>query len=304
MLNTTTHDTKRSEDVRLRLCLLSEIPQFWCETVRRWSALNEKHRRHGWPDRNLEYFYYQTLVGAWPLPLERALAVMEKSAREAKQHTSWTRPNPDYEAALSGFVRGTLGDAQFVSLLESFVSTVLEAAQKISLAETLLKLTTPGVPDTYQGSELWDLSLVDPDNRRPVDFDLRRKLAAEARAISAEEAWHRRAEGLPKLWLIRHTLRLRRAHPEWFNNHASYRPLWAHGAKAAHVVAFARGRLVVVVPRLLLGLKNGWSDTALQLPDGFWKNSITGDPAESGVVKLIDLLRRFPVALLVEEEQV
>ena len=283
----------------MRICLLSEIPQEWRRTVFHWSALNAKHRRGEWPDRNIEYFYYQTLVGAWPLPLERALPAMEKASREAKQHTSWTEPNAAYDSALRDFVTGTLGDQQFVTELERFVSRLLEPAQINSLAETLLKLTTPGVPDTYQGDELWDLSLVDPDNRRPVDFPAREHLLAELKGLSAEQVWRRREEGLPKLWLISKTLAFRRKHPELFGAESTYTPLEPSGRKAAHVVAFMRGKgLVVAVPRLSIRLANDWAETTLCLPDGEWLNELTGESVAGGEHILADLFRHFPVTLL------
>lgn len=299
MLTTSTHDTKRAGDVRMRICLLSEIPQKWSAAVVQWSAMNEKHRRGTWPDRNLEYFYYQTLVGAWPLTPERALAVVEKASREAKQHTSWTRPNPAYDAALREFVTGTLGDQEFVASLERFVAPLGEPGQVNSLAQTLLKLTTPGVPDIYQGNELWDLSLVDPDNRRPVDFETRKRLLAEAKQLSVEQVWQRRDEGLPKLWLIQKTLQFRHRHPGVFEADGSYEPLHAQGRKAAHVVAFARtGRAITIVPRLVVGLANDWADTRLRLPDGEWLNQFTGENVTGGERALAGLLRQFPVALL------
>jgi len=303
MLTTSTHDTKRSGDVRMRLCLLSEVPREWRKAVFQWAALNQKHRRGDWPDRNLEYFYYQTLVGAWPLPLQRALLVMEKASREAKQHTSWTRRNAAYDTALRDFVADTLGDEQFTGDLEHFVRPLIEPGQVNSLAETLLKLTTPGVPDIYQGEELWDLSLVDPDNRRPVDFETRKRLLAEVKGLSMEQVWQRRDEGLPKLWLIHRTLALRRAHPEWFGAEATYEPLWARGPKAGHVVAFVRSsRLVAIVPRLVLGLREGWGETELRLPAGSWQNTLTGEECGQGVCRVGDVLRRLPVGLLTRKD--
>ncbi len=303
MLTTSTHDTKRSGDVRVRICLLSEIPQSWSAAAVQWSAVNEKHRRGDWPDRNIEYFYYQTLVGAWPLPLDRALVVMEKAAREAKQHTSWTRPNAAYDAALRDFVTGTLGDQEFIASLERFIAPLIEPGYINSLAETLLKLTAPGVPDIYQGNELWDLSLVDPDNRRPVDFAKRNGLLAELKRLSVDQVWQRREEGLPKLWLIQRTLQLRRREAGLFGADGTYEPLHARGAKAAHVVAFARGgRVVTIVPRLVMHLAKGWADTSLRLPEGDWLNELTGDRVAGGKHALGALLRRFPVGLLSRKE--
>jgi len=325
MLTSSTHDTKRSEDVRMRLCLLSEIPQEWRTAVVRWSAMNERYRRGDWPDRNLEYFYYQTLVGAWPLSLDRALAGMEKVAREAKQHTSWTRRDPVYETALREFVTGTLNDSRFVTDLERFVSRLVGPGRVNSLAEKLLKLTTPGIPDIYQGNELWDLSLVDPDNRRPVDFATRQSLLAELQNLSVEQVWQRRDEGLPKLWVVQKTLQFRRSHPDLFGADSRYEPLLAQGSKASHVVTFARvydhQTVLVVVPRLPIRLGGGkyrtplgnevWQDTSVALPKGWrdwaWREVLTGEEravtssAKRGAapaLRLGEVLTRFPVALL------
>src|SRR6185295_11194257 len=189
----------------------------WGSAVRRWFAQNGRHRRGGWPDRNAEYLLYQTLAGAWPLSVERAAAYMEKAAREAKVHTAWTHVNAEYEEALREFIRGILEDAEFVTDLESFVAPLVEPGRINSLAQTLLKLTAPGVPDFYQGTEIWDLSLVDPDNRRPVDYELRRGLLADLKGgMTPEEILARMEEGLPKLWVIRQGLQLRRRNPEPF----------------------------------------------------------------------------------------
>ncbi|HYO12129.1 MAG TPA: malto-oligosyltrehalose synthase [Thermoanaerobaculia bacterium] len=300
MLATSTHDTKRSEDVRVRLSLLSEIPERWGEAVRRWMSHNERHRSGGSPDRNAEYLLYQTLVGAWPISAERAVAYMEKAAREAKVHTSWTRQDPAYEAALKGFVEGVLADRDFVADLEGFVTPLIEPGRLSSLSQVLLKLAAPGVPDTYQGTELWDLSLVDPDNRRPVDYDLRRRLVRELEAgMTPEQILARMDEGLPKLWVIRQALHLRRRHPELFGPESDYRPLQAWGEKAAHVVAFGRGEgFIAVAPRLVIGLGGDWGDTVLPLPEGRWHNELTGEEIEGGERCLPGLLARFPVALL------
>lgn len=304
MLTTSTHDTKRSEDVRARIHLLSEIPERWSEALRRWSALNERHRQENMPDRNAEYLFYQTLVGAWPIDAERATAYMEKASREAKAYTSWTDPNPGYEAALRAFVEGVLSDAAFQAELESFVGPLIEPGRVISLAQTLLKLTTPGVSDLYQGTELWDLSLVDPDNRRPVDYRRRRRLLAELDSMTPETVWQRVDDGLPKLWVIRQALALRRRRPQLFGPQGSYQALSARGAKANHVVAFAREESVVtVVPRLVLRLSGTWGDTTLKLPTGGWRSELTGESLSGGEVRLTELLKRFPVALLSREEE-
>jgi (1->4)-alpha-D-glucan 1-alpha-D-glucosylmutase len=303
MLATSTHDTKRSEDVRVRIHLLSEIPARWAKAVRRWAALNERYRRGEWPDRNTEYLLYQTLVGAWPLEVERALTYMDKAIREAKVHTSWTHTNADYEAAVRGFVTDILADPEFTADLAAFVAPLVHAGRVNALAQTLIKLTAPGVPDLYQGTEVWNLSLVDPDNRQPVDYDLRRRLLHEVEAATSEQVWARANEGLPKLWLIRQTLALRRRQPERFGPQADYQPLLAKGERAAHVVAFARGSgVVTVVPRLVLGLNGEWGSTTVKVPNGAWRNELTGDDVDGHVIRLTDVLARFPVALLTRKE--
>jgi (1->4)-alpha-D-glucan 1-alpha-D-glucosylmutase len=305
MLATSTHDTKRSEDVRVRIHLLAEIPARWGKAVQRWAALNERHRRAGWPDRNTEYLLYQTLVGAWPLGVDRAIAYMEKAIREAKVHTSWTKMNQPYEEAVRAFVADVLADRAFTADLEAFVSPLVEPGRVNALAQTLLKCTAPGVPDFYQGSELWELSLVDPDNRRPVDYDLRRQRLAALEGLTPEAIWARIDEGLPKLWVIRQALALRRRLPALFGPQGDYQPLGARGGQAEHVVAFARGgRVIAVVPRLVIGVNGDWADTTIELPRGAWHNELTGDEVRGGAVRLAELLARFPVSLLVREEAV
>jgi (1->4)-alpha-D-glucan 1-alpha-D-glucosylmutase len=296
MLASSTHDTKRSEDVRARLNLLSEIPDEWRATVLRWSNINACHRRGPWPDRNMEILYYQTLVGAWPLSAGRALACMEKSAREAGQHTTWDAPDERYETALWNFVVESLRDPEFTMDLEQFVARLADAACVNSLAQTIIKLTAPGVPDIYQGCELLDFSLVDPDNRRPVDFESRRRLLAEAKKLLAGKIWERRTEGLPKIRLIHKTLKLRARKTKLFRG--DYEALSVCGEKAGHAVAFMRGGgAITIVPRLVLGLKD-WSDTFMKLPRGHWRNELTGEKF-TGAVRLSELFKNFPVALLV-----
>ncbi len=309
LIATSTHDTKRSEDVRARLALLSEIPERWSAAVARWAAWNSPRRlaAGGFPDADAEYLLYQTLVGAWPLTAERAARYMEKACREAKRHTSWTRPEPAYEAAVREFVHAILADPAFAADLAGFVAPLVALGRINSLAQTLLKLVAPGVPDFYQGSELWDLSLVDPDNRRPVDFALRRRLLRELAGIAkhpdaAERVLARADEGLPKLWTIRQALALRRRRPDLFAAASAYRPLAVRGEKAGHAMACARGggddSAVAVVPRLVIGLGDGWGDTAVELPGGRFRDELTGEEVAGGPRPLADLLARFPVALL------
>jgi len=302
MLATSTHDTKRSEDVRARIGLLSELGDCWGKAVRRFASLNEKHRSGEYPDRNAEYLFYQTLVGAWPIETDRMLTYMEKASREAKAHTSWTSPNRAYDEALKKFVSGSLGDPEFRAQLEAFVQPLVGPGRVTALAQTLLKLTCPGVPDIYQGSELWTDSLVDPDNRRPVDYEQRRRLLAALEGASPETILERIDEGLPKLWLVRQALQLRKRRPEPFGHKGDYRPLAVTGSRAAHVVAFSRADAVVsVAPRLLIRLGGEWLDTQVALPPGRWHNELTGDDVDGGLHAVSVLLQRFPVALLSRE---
>ncbi len=308
MTTLSTHDTKRADDVRARLATLSEIPDEFGAAVDRWSAMNEPLRAGNLPDRNTEWLLYQTLIGAWPLTLDRAKAYMQKATREAKQQTTWTANNKDFEDALNGFIEGSLGSDEFVADLERFVDRVKQAGWVNSLAQTLLKYTSPGVPDLYQGSELWDFSLVDPDNRRPVDYELRRSLLKELSALptaeSAALAMERIADGLPKLWLVHRALLLRKERKAWFDAEAGYTPLPVAGGKAGHAVAYLRGENVVtVVPRLTLTLGGDWQETTVELPKGTWTHRLTGVEFVGGTVQLETLFKDFPVALLTQENK-
>jgi len=230
--------------------------------------------------------------------------------REAKQQTSWVANNKAFEDALNGFIDSILADKVFVAELEKMVARVLLPGRINSLAQTLLKHTAPGVPDLYQGAELWDLSLVDPDNRRPVDYKLRRKLLDELQGMSPAEILARMDDGMPKLHVIHTALALRCQHPEWFGREAGYTAVLASGAKAAHVASYLRGdRVFTLVPRHTMTLANAWGDTTVTLPQGCWRNRLTGEsvciPAEGeGQERLVaDLLREFPVALLTREDE-
>jgi (1->4)-alpha-D-glucan 1-alpha-D-glucosylmutase len=305
MITLATHDTKRSADVRARLHLLSEMPAEWEAAVRHWAEHNERYRSQGYPDRNLEYLIYQTLVGAWPIDAERLKQFLLKAAREGKAHTSWIDPVPAYEDAIAEFVNNVMADGEFMNDLQTFIgrNQLVPYGRITSLAQTALLLTCPGVPDLYQGSELWDLSLVDPDNRRPVDFQLRRRLLWEIQDAGAEQVLARADEGVPKLWLMTRLLRARRERPELFGG-SSYSPVVAHGAKAHHAVSFVRDQLLVVVPRLLFGLAGDWADTTIELPKGRWKDLLTGREEDGEApLALSSLLNAFPVAVLARERE-
>jgi (1->4)-alpha-D-glucan 1-alpha-D-glucosylmutase len=294
MLALSTHDTKRSADVRARLALLSEDPGSWRDAVDQLNGASEAHRSGPTPAD--AYLFFQTIVGAWPIDADRAVAYLRKASREAKLRTSWVAADADYEAALERFVRGSLTDERFLEVVEHVVAPLVDAGHRAALGQLALQLTAPGVPDIYQGSELWELTLVDPDNRRPVDYDARRRLLDDARGLDAATAWARRDDGMPKLWLIRHALDLRRRHRAAFSG--VYRPILAEGDLAGCVVAFERGKEVIsVVPRLVRRVERlGWTDTRLTLPAGRWRN--LDGTTHHGAIELATLLHEFPVALL------
>jgi (1->4)-alpha-D-glucan 1-alpha-D-glucosylmutase len=301
MLTLSTHDTKRSGDVRARISLLSELPEQWERAVTRWAERNNRYKQDGWPDRNAEYLLYQSLVGAWPIGPGRAGAFMLKAAKEAKVHTSWIDSNASYDDALSAFVTAVLADRDFVADLEGFLAEhrLVELGRVNSLAQTALLLTCPGIPDLYQGTELWDRSLVDPDNRRPVDYERRRELLDLLSGAGPEEVLARPGEGGPKLWLIHRVLAHRRRHPGAYGPGSGYEPLHVHGHLARHVVAFARGGgLAVLVPRLVARLDETWPGTTVDLPEGGWTDVLTGDQIGGGRVRVAALTRRFPVVVL------
>lgn len=305
MLTTSTHDTKRSEDIRARLVLLSEISEKWTAAVRRWSAMADPYRKGEFPDRNTEYFLYQTLVGAWPIGTERLLGYMEKASREAKIHTSWIEPDQAYDEALSFFVTGLVEDPEFVADLASFVDELVEPGRINSLSQTLIKLTAPGVPDTYQGCDLWDLSLVDPDNRRSVDFDTRRSMLEWLDDLNEDQILPHMDTGLPKLWVIRQALTVRRSIPEAFGERGTYEPIAFSGPKADFAFGFLRGgTAAVIIPRFVLKRGGSWDGTRAELPEGRWKNVLSGEGIAGPHPVMDDLLRTFPVALLVKEDTI
>jgi (1->4)-alpha-D-glucan 1-alpha-D-glucosylmutase len=285
-----THDTKRSEDVRARLAVLAEIPEEFAAAVRRWTA------KVPLPEPTLNLLAWQTIVGAWPISNERLQAYLEKASREAKIATSWTDRNEEFDAAVAAWPETV--QRELSAEIEEFVARVQRPGWSNSLGQKLVQLTMPGVPDVYQGTELWDYSLVDPDNRRPVDFELRRVILAAVE----EEPPPIDATGAVKLHVVNQALRLRWERPELFTG---YTPVEAVGPAAEHALAFARGGgdLVVVATRLPVGLERsgGWRDTALPLT-GEWVDMLTGQ-GYSVEVTLADLLATYPVALLVRSGQ-
>ena len=292
MTTLSTHDTKRSEDVRARLVLLSSCPEQWSECVRRWSSAAASYRAPAGPDAVTEQLVWQSLVGAWPVSADRAVAYVEKATREAKVATSWVDPVPEFDSATAAFVRAVLGDERLCADLAAFVDGLGAAWQVTSLAQKAVQLTVPGVADSYQGSELWDLSLVDPDNRRPVDFPARRRLldAADGAPPPVD------GSGAAKLHVLTRLLRLRRDHPELFLASATYAPLEA-GSRA---VAYLRtDRVAVVAPiRALEVGRTGWGEDSVQLPGGEWRDVLTGASRRGGLHRLGELLADFPVAVL------
>jgi (1->4)-alpha-D-glucan 1-alpha-D-glucosylmutase len=348
LLSTSTHDTKRSEDVRARLNALSEMPGEWQSALARWGRLNSAKKvvveDQPAPGRNDEYLLYQTLLGAWPDGppgggdlsgfRARVTAYMEKATKEAKVHTSWVNPNEEYDAAVRQFVARLLpdgGGGPFLVDLAALRRRVAFFGRFNALSQVLLKLTCPGVPDIYQGTELWDFSLVDPDNRRPVDFGRRRAALAElqervARAGDdlaglAAELVTRAEDGTVKAYVIYRALHFRRAHGDLFGR-GDYLPLEATGPRRDHVCAFARSAggevCLVVVPRLVVRLAGGaerppqgaevWGKTGVLLPPQLagrtYRNVFTrelltpGGRAGAPGLPLAEVLGRFPVALL------
>ncbi|WP_137160680.1 malto-oligosyltrehalose synthase [Blastococcus sp. CCUG 61487] len=292
MTTLSTHDTKRSEDVRARLAVLAELPAAWSQLVRGWLA------RHPLADRPLAHLVWQNLVGAWPLSRERAHAYVEKAAREAGTSTTWTDPDQEFEEQLHALVDAAFDDATTSAEIEAFVARIAPLGWSNSLSQKLLQLTMPGVPDVYQGTELHDFSLVDPDNRRPVDYAARRRMLA---ALDAGEVPAVDGTGAAKLLVVSRVLRARRDHPEWFEGYA---PVEVTGSAADSVVAFDRGGIVAVATRLPARLaETGWGDTGLELPTGAWRDLLTGERHVSDAAGIAagTLLARLPVAVLVRD---
>ncbi|MEJ2578098.1 MAG: malto-oligosyltrehalose synthase [Kineosporiaceae bacterium] len=337
MTTLSTHDTKRSEDVRARLTALAELAEEWAEAVRDWSETAARYRTgDGWPDPGTGYLLWQTLTGMWdggPPDGTRLRSFLEKATREAKQHTSWTDPDPGYDDAVAGYADALLADPELMATIGQWCTRLDGPARVTVLGQKLLQLTMPGVPDLYQGCELTDLSLVDPDNRRPVDF------AARAARLARLDAGEPPADlDDEKLLVTSRALRLRREHPDWFGpagadpagaGPADADPTGAGPADAAgragaapvagyapvatttgHALAFARGpvagdgsvraRTVTVLTRLPVALERhgGWGEHTLTLPAGTWQDVLTGRTLPEGPCRLATLLDRLPVALL------
>lgn len=305
---TSTHDTKRAEDVRARINVLSEVPDLWQREVRKWTRLNASLKRGGVPHPNEELLIYQTLAGMWPLEEreeagvpDRLAAYLEKASREAKTHTSWLEPNADYESALKDFARAVIASQPFMEQFRRFHKRIAFHGYLNSLSQVVLKATCPGVPDFYQGSELWDFSLVDPDNRRPVDYE---KRAAFLRDLPAPNALLRNwKDGRIKLFVTQRLLATRARHAETFRE-ANYRALDA----GPNVVAFTRGEAIaVVIPRLTTQLTRPpalpvgavWGERGIAL-SGSWRNVFTDETVSGGA--LSSVLASFPLAVLERAE--
>ena len=295
MTTLSTHDTKRQEDVRARLAVLAEISADWAVQVAAWHDRAVQLGGGVLPEPDTEYLLWQTLAGAWPIDSDRLAGYLRKAMREAKTATSWTDPDEGYEAAVLGLAARVLADRELSRAIAGFVTHLGTDARVNSLGMKLVQLTMPGVADVYQGCELAGLSLVDPDNRLPVDFGRRRRLLD---ALDAGET----AAGLDaeKLLVTSAALRLRRKRPDWFSG--DYQPLAAEGPAAAHAVAFTRGgQAVTVATRLPAGLRGrgGWDGTVLPLDGGPWQDLLTGAVHPGPRLPLAALTQRLPVALLV-----
>ncbi len=287
-----THDTKRGEDVRARITALSEVPELWERSLDRLLELVPV------PDPGFANLLWQAVLGAWPASTDRLHAYAEKAMREASEHTTWIDPDADYEAAMHACVTAAHEDAEVRTVLEEVLAAVVPAGWSNALGSRIVTLTAPGVPDVYQGSELWEQSLVDPDNRRPVDFERREALLTQVRSGERPVPGGLDDAGGAKLLLTHLALTLRRDRPELF---CGYTPLVAQGDKADHVFAFDRGGAVTVATRLSTGVAAGWGETTLTLPPGPWVDALTAT-AHHGQVALADLLTSYPVALLVRDD--
>jgi (1->4)-alpha-D-glucan 1-alpha-D-glucosylmutase len=312
MTTLSTHDTKRQEDVRARLAVLAESPDAWAREVSAWHGHARQLAAGQLPDPDTEYLLWQTVAGSWPIGEDRLTGYLRKAMREAKTRTSWLDPDTGYESAVLDLARAVLSDDALTERIAAFVTWITPDAIANSLGAKLVQLTMPGVPDLYQGCELAAFSLVDPDNRRPVDFARRREMLAAldeaggpgpaGAADCPGTAVARTSLDAGKLLVSSQALRLRRARPAWFTG--GYEPLSAGGTGRDHAVAFIRsGQCVTVATRLPAGLrrKGGWQDTALLLPPGQWRDVLTGAVHAGDEVPLAALTAALPVALLARQ---
>jgi len=297
-----THDGKRSEDVRARLAVLSEAPEQWLASCRAWSlARGALTTATGEPDGRTEWLLWQTLVGAWPISAPRIVAHLTKAVREAKIHTSWTAPHLPYEAHLAQHVQAALSDQELMSSVAQMVERLAPGFVTNVLGQRALSLLLPGVPDIYQGSQIVALALTDPDNRRPPDYDTIRAAAARAAQALPDPASDLDAA---KAHLTTTCLALRSARPQLLQTDGGYLPVTASGVGAGHILAFARDDLTVVVSRwaLRLDVAGGFRDTVVHVSAGAWRDAVTGLRHRSpGSLPAKDLLGRWPVAVLVKE---
>lgn len=333
MLGSTTHDTKRSEDVRARINVLSEIPKEWEQTLERWCKINERHKIQDGddmiPDRNEEYLLYQTLIGTWPLQamnsnshakyIARIRQYMEKAIKEAKVHSSWINPNSQHDQAVQQFIDKILNcedENEFLKDFKAFMPKISQMGMLNSLSQTLLKLTSPGVPDIYQGNELWDFSLVDPDNRRPVDYSLRKQMLADLSIEKLEDYIRKPEDGYIKLYMVQKTLQFRKKFSEIFSK-GSYLPLEVKGKMQNHVIAFARmldkKAAIIIVGRFFTFFmkdflttieQNAWQKTFVELPQEFSNCRLTNIFDEnkilskSNCIALENAFKNLPVVLI------
>ncbi len=317
MLTTSTHDTKRSEDVRNRLNVLSEMPDRWEQTVQGWSkqfAQFKTELEDGTvaPDANEEYLIYQTIVGAWPWIAAdqenfagRVKEYLAKALSEGKVNVSWINPRPEYTEAVQGFAEKLLGSAEFLKALNELLASVRVHGAVNSLAQLVLKACSPGVPDFYQGTDMWDLSLVDPDNRRPVDYEHRMRVLSELGQGAHRDVLGTLEDGRVKLFTMQRVLGVRNAHRRAFDEGA-YAPVEVSDPE--HAFAFLRGgEVLVVIPRFTHTLSGGrpemplggaWDGKHVQLPKGEWVDAFTGAAVTGGTVELAKLFGEFPVAVL------
>ncbi|MBS1585956.1 MAG: malto-oligosyltrehalose synthase [Bacteroidetes bacterium] len=319
---TATHDTKRGEDARARLNVLTDLHEEWEKTAKHWMRLNGSIKQRGIPAVNDEYFIYQALLASYPIPgtpddsfKERFKAYIQKAFREAKIHTDWANPNKEYEAGVEHFIDGLFNsNTEFNKDFHIFVKKIADTGTVNSLVQLVLKFCCPGVPDTYQGTELWDLSMVDPDNRRPVDYELRARLLDELIAnTDAAQLWEQRNTGQIKLWLTSHLLRLRSEAPEAFTG-GNYQPLKVVGKYKRHIIAFARvhteQRYIVVLPLNIAQLAKeqecaianiDWEDTAVEIADNLpiqWASRFSGEVLKATRIPVKELFEPLPLAIL------